>query len=209
MELDDFKNEWVKYDQKLSRNLKFNEEYLRSINFEKYNQALRKPLNLDLLNILIQFVITGLVISFIIRLSDELPYFLSGIISASICSMSLIFSGVRANRLQKLMHYDRSITDFQKGLMRFRILVKRLRPIEYVLSVILGITLLPVVMKGNSGIDLLGNLTIFIPAVFAVIGLSFAIGIGLNIFVYDKGLHDAERLLKLIENFGKEEQETV
>lgn len=209
MELDDFKNEWVKYDQKLSRNLKFNEEYLRSINFEKYNQALRKPLNLDLLNILIQFVITGLVISFIIRLSDELPYFFSGIISASICSTSLIFSGIRANRLQKLMHYDRSITDFQKGLMRFRILVKRLRPIEYVLSVILGITLLPVVMKGNSGIDLLGNLTIFIPAVFAVIGLGFVVGIWLNISVYDKGIRDAERLLQLIENFGKEEQETV
>jgi len=205
MELDDLKSAWAQYDKKLSKTLNLNEELLRSINFEKYNQALKKPMNLELLNIFIQVFMIGLVTVFSIRLSNEILYFLTGLISALMCTISLIFSAVKANRFYKLFYYQLSITNFQKDLTHLRILIMRLRKIEYVIAAIIGITLFPLMVKATTGIDLLGNLTVLIPAICCALGFGYAIGIWLNIIVYDKGIKDAEMFLRMVEKFGKEE----
>ena len=81
----------------------------------------------------------------------------------------------------------------------------RLRKIEYVIAAILGITLFPLMVKATAHIDLLGNLTVFVPAIACALGFGFALGIWLNMFVYDKGMKDAENFLTIIDKFGKEE----
>lgn len=204
MELDDLKGAWALYDKKLSKNLKLNEELLRSINFEKYNHALKKPLNLELLNIIIQVSVIGLLAVFTISLSNEILYLFAGLISALMCSISIIFSAIKATRFNKLLYYHLSITNFQKDLTHLRILVMRIRKIEYTLAAILGITLFPLLIKATAGIDLLGNLTVLIPAILFVLGFGYAIGIWLNVFVYDKGIKDAEIFLNVVDKFGKE-----
>jgi len=205
MELEELKSAWAQYDKRLSQNLTFNEELLRSINFEKYTQALRKPLNLDLLNIFIQVIAIGYITFSSIRLSNEIPYFLIGLMSALMCIISMIFSVVKVIRLNKLFYYHICITDYQKKITELRVLIMRLRKLEYVIAAILGITLLPLFLKANSGIDLLGNLTVLIPAICFAIGFGYAIGIWLNLFFYDKGLMDADKFLSIIDKFGKEE----
>jgi len=205
MELDDLKSAWAQYDKKLSKNLIINEELLKSINFEKYNHALKKPMNLELLNIFIQVFMIGLVTVFSLRLSNEIPYLLTGLIGALMCTISLIFSAVKVNRFNKLFYYHLSITNFQKDLTHFRIFIMHLRTIEYVIAAIMGITLFPMMVKATSDIDLLGNLTVLIPAICCALGIGYAFGICLNIFVYDKGIEDADKFLSIIVKFESEE----
>lgn len=205
MGLEEFKGIWARYDQKLSENLKLNEELLRSINFEKYNQVLKKPLNLELLNIFIQLLMIGLVSVLSIRLSSEIQYFLLGLIGALLCGTSLIFSVVKATRLNKLFYYHLSIKNFQQDITRLRILIIRLRKIEYIIAAIIGITIFPLFIKAFANINILGDLSLLIPGICCVLGIGFAIGILLNMKVYDKGIKDAEMFLSVIDKLGKDE----
>jgi hypothetical protein len=205
MELDDLKGAWAQYDKKLSKNLKLNEELLRNINFEKYNHALKKPMNFELLNVFIQVLMIVGVIVFTIRFSDDTIYFLTGLISTLMCTISLIFSVIKVTRFNKLFYYHLSVTNFQKDLIHLRILIMRMRKIEFVIAAIMGITLFPLIVKATTGIDLFGNLTVLIPALCCALGFGYAIGIWLNIIVYDKGIKDAEMFLSLIDKFDKEE----
>lgn len=81
----------------------------------------------------------------------------------------------------------------------------RLRKIEYNIASIIGITLLPLLVKATAGIDLLGHLTVLIPALVFVLGSGYSIGVWLNLIVYDKSLKDAEMFLSLLNKFSNEE----
>lgn len=205
MELDELKDAWAQYDEKLSKSLKLNEELLRSINFEKINNALKKPMGLEQLNIIIQLIAIVMVTVITIRLSNEIPYFLMGITSALLCAVSMIFSAVKANRFSKILYYHSSIMNFQKDLTKLRILIFHLRKIEYVLAALIGITLFPLLLKAFGDIDMLRNITLIIPGIIVTIGIGFSVGIWLNLFLYDKGLKDAEKFLGLINKFGQAE----
>jgi hypothetical protein len=205
MELDDLKGVWAQYDKKLSENLKLNDELLKLMNFEKHNHALRKPLNLELLNIFIQIFMIGFLTFFLIRLSNEIQYFFTGLIGALLCGISLVFSVVKATRFNRLLYYHLSIMNFQKDITLLRIFIMRLRRIEYVMAALMGITIFPFIIKATANINIFGDLSLLIPGMCCVLGIGFAIGILLNMNVYDKGLKDAEMFLSLIAKFEKDE----
>lgn len=205
MELEDLKNAWSKYDQKLSKNLNLNEELLRTINYDKYNFAVKKPMKLELLNISIQLFMIIFLIPNIIRLSNESLYLIAGIISILLCAISLLFSVAKAKRFNKISYYHLSVTELQKDLAMLRILIIRLRKIEYALSALIGITLFPLLIKIIGNINILDNYYFLIFGISCTIGLGFAIGSWLNLFIYDKGLKDAENFLKLIDKFENED----
>jgi hypothetical protein len=205
MELDDLKGAWAQYDKKLNESLKLNEALLKSINFEKYNHALRKPMNLEMLNIFIQLFMIGFLTVFLVRLSNEIQYFLTGLIGALLCGISLVFSVVMAIRFNRLLYHHLSIMDFQKDLMHLRIFIMRLRKIQYIMAALIGITIFPFLIKATAHIDIFGYLSLLIPGICCVLGIGFAIGILLNMNVYDKGLKDAEMFLKEIAKFEKDE----
>ena len=43
MELDDIKNTWASYDEKLNKSLKLNEELLRKLNLDKSKREMKGP----------------------------------------------------------------------------------------------------------------------------------------------------------------------
>lgn len=204
MELDELKSAWAQYDKILSKNLKLNEELLRSIKFDKFNHAIRKPLDLELLNMVIQFIAILMVTMFTVRLSNEIPYYIAGIFSTLLCATSLAFSAVKATRFYKLLNFNIRITAFQKEFTQLRIFIIRLRKIEHVLAGLIGVLLFPLLMKAVAGVDLLGNHAIIIPGIIATLAIGFAIGTWLNLFIYDKGLKEAEKFLDLIKNYEEE-----
>ncbi|MCK9449694.1 MAG: hypothetical protein M0Q41_12050 [Bacteroidales bacterium] len=205
MELNDLKDIWMQYDKRLKSSLKLNEELLRLINLEKHNRALRKPLRLELLNMMIQIGMIGLTIYFVIQLSTERFYLITGAIACVMCTISLIFSATKVSRLYDLAYYHLSIMQFQKEFIQLKIFIMRLRKIEYNIASIIGITLLPLLVKATTGIDLLGHLTVLIPALVFVLGSGYSIGVWLNLIVYDKSLKDAEMFLSLLNKFSNEE----
>ena len=205
MELDDLKGAWKQYDKKLSDNLKLNEELIRLINFEKCTHALKKPMNLELLNIFIQVFMIGYLIVLSIRLSNEIQYLLTGLIGALMCAISLIFSVVKANRFNKLFYKHISIIDFQKGLTLLRIFIMRLRKIEYVIAALIGITVTPIIMKAATNVNIFGDFALLILMICCILGFGFGIGLWLNMIAYDKGIKEAEMFLTIVDKFGKEE----
>jgi len=76
MEINELKDAWAQYDKKLSKVLKLNEELLRSVNLEKSTFALKKPMILELLNMVIQFCVINVIIALLIQLSGETQYLL-------------------------------------------------------------------------------------------------------------------------------------
>lgn len=205
MELDELKRVWGQYDKVLSKNLKINEELLRSINFEKINNALKKPMYLELLNILVQLLAIVLLTVISIRLSNEIHYLAGGLIAGLLSLVSIIFSLVKASQLKNICYYHRSIINFQKDFTRLNVLVSRLRRIEYPLAALLGVIMFPLLLKAFAGIDLIDNLSFFIVGVFCTLVIGFTVGTVLNVFFYDKGLKDAKMFLDLIQRFDEDE----
>ena len=203
--MEDLKNAWSQYDKKLQDHLKLNEEVLRSLNFEKYNNALMKPLHLEWLNIFIQFVMAGVATGIAISLFHEPLFFLAGIAGAMLCAASLVFSLIRAGRMQKLLYHHLNVLDFQKGMEHLKIMIIRFRRVEYLLAPLIGVTLFPLLLKAVAGINLYSQPALFILLACLVIGIGFVTGMMLNATVYDKGIRDAETFLHLLGRYAKEE----
>jgi hypothetical protein len=206
MELNELKLAWAEYDRKLSERLVLNKSFLRSFHLEKYSDALRKPVALELINIVIQAGMAGFATVCAISLSDDIRYLLAGLAGALLCISSLALSAYKVVRFNSLVRFDTGIIDYQKNLMRLRLFIMRLRKTEYIGAPILGITLFPVIIRVTSGTDIIGNLTVIIPWLAVALGSGIALGVWLNMRVYDKGIRDAEMFLELIAAFENENE---
>lgn len=204
MELDDFKGAWAQYDKKLSENLKFNEELLRKMNLDKAKQELQKPINTEILSIIIIFLSIVFVTGFSIRLIDEIQYSIAGFAGVVIGIIYLIFSITKVNKFIKIDYYNSSIVQLQKELSLLKNLILRFRKIELILLPFLVITILPIAFKAIHNINIYERLGIFILEVGFILGISIPVGFWVNMNIYDKKLKDAEMFLKEIDNFEKE-----
>ncbi|MDN5213357.1 hypothetical protein QQ020_14905 [Fulvivirgaceae bacterium BMA12] len=205
MKLDELKNYWVAYDLKLNKNLQFNEAILRKINLEKSEKEMQKPLVFELAGIIIFTFLVAFAITFSIRFSYELHFNLTGLASALVSSVFLIFAFIKANKLVRIDYYNSSIIKLQKELTRLRILLIRLRRIELIMVPVLTNTILPITYKILYDINLYHNLKLFIIEVILILGISYPLGIWINKHFYDEKMKDAERLLKEIETYERQQ----
>ena len=119
MELDDFKTAWAQYDKKLTENLKFNEELLKSMNLDKSNREFNKLLTYEIFTV----VLTGLFLVYIstatIKFASEIKFLLSGIVSIITLLPLLLFAIIKTNILSKIDYYNSSVVDLQKSISLF------------------------------------------------------------------------------------------
>lgn len=205
MELDDLKGAWAQYDKKLSENLKFNEELLRKMNLSKAKQELQKPLNTEIISIIIIFLSIVFVMGFSLRLIDEIQYSIPGFAGVVIGIAYLIFSITKVNKFTKIDYYNTSIVQLQKELLLLNNLILRFRKLELILLPFLVIAILPIAFKATHNINIYERLGLFILEAGFILGISIAVGFWVNKIVYDKKLKDAKMFLKEIENFEKVE----
>jgi hypothetical protein len=204
MELEELKKTWAQYDQKLSENLKLNEELLRSINFEKYSHALKKPYYLELFSIAVESFMFIIVTISSIRMIGEFQFSIPGFAGALLCMISMIFSIITVKRIEKLFVCDSSIIEHQKELLRLKAFVLRIRRFAYIIAPLLGLLIMPVFIKTVSNLNIYDRPEFLLLICFSVV-LGLILGTWLNISVYDKGIRDAERFLKEITKFEKDE----
>lgn len=204
MELEELKKTWAQYDKKLSENLKLNEELLRSINFEKYSHALKKPYYLELFNIGIQSFLFIIVIILSTRIIGEFQFSIPGFAGALLCMLSMIFSAITVKRIEKLFVCDSSIIEHQKELLQLKAFVLRLRRFTYIIAPLFGLLIIPVFFKTVNNLSIYDRPELLLVICFAIV-LGLILGTWLNIGVYDKGIRDAEIFLKEIAKFETDE----
>lgn len=201
MELEDLTQAWVKYDQKLSNNLRLNEELLRKINLNSSKKEMQKPLITEICNIAIITVVIILLFLALFRLRHEIIYMSHCIASILLAVPYFVFSAIKINRLTKIDYYDTSIIELQKNIATVKRLTFAFRKYELALIPFLLIAVQPVLFKLVHNINLYHNISLFVIEVVAALAIGYPLGIWLNKHLYDKKFKNVEKLLQDISNF--------
>lgn len=201
MELEDLTQAWAKYDQKLSNNLRLNEELLKKINLNSSKKEMQKPLITEICNIVIITVVIVLLFSALFRLRYEIIYVSHCTAAILLAIPYFIFSTIKINRLTKIDYYDTPIIELQKDIATVKRLTFAFRKYELALIPFLLIAFLPVLFKLVHNINLYHNITLFVIEVVVALAIGYPLGIWLNKHLYDKKFKNVEKLLQDISNF--------
>ena len=201
MELDDLKATWSQYDKKLSENLKLNEELLRKINLNSSRREFQKPLNWEVVNLVVASLIVVYFSAISMRFINELRFSIPGIIAVLIAVVYLCFSIIKVKRFLKIDYFQCSVVKLQKEIAELKQLVLRIRKYE------LG--LMPFLVAFLYPIDIFNHTWLLVFNLIFVVGISGIVSIWINKNYVDKKLNNAKRLLEDIAAFEKEESKCL
>jgi hypothetical protein len=205
MELDDFKTVWAQYDEKLTANLKLNQELLRKMNLNSSKKEMQKPLIYELIGVVVFSLLIIYVVAFSIRFINEPKYFIPGIISIVIGTVYLIFAIIRANKFLSLDYYSSSVLKLQKDMAVLKRSVLQFRKFEIILTPLLVLPLIPLGFKAVHNIDIYKNSILFSIEAILILSTSIPLYLWINKHMYDNKIKHTESLLKEIEKFESEE----
>jgi hypothetical protein len=201
MELNELKSVWAQFDKKLTENLKLNEEVLKRVCLNKSKSELRIPIYYELVNSCGLFLVMVYVAIASIRLINQLQFCIPGFVSILIVLVYLIFAIIKAIGLLKIDYYHSTIVGLQSEIARLRILVLRLRKIEFACSLPLILSLLPILFKSVSNIDIYSNIRLLTIELILIVSISFPLTYWMNKYLYDKKINEAENHIKDINRF--------
>jgi hypothetical protein len=205
MEFDDLKNAWKQYDEKLSENLKVNQELLKKTNLHYSKQELAPLLTWEWVGITASVLTIVLSLFFAIKYIEMPRFWLSGFGIVLICSVFLAFSVIRMKYLLRIDYFNLPILTLQKNLINFNKQVLVTRKYELILIPFFIILIIPILGKVINGIDVYNNSRLFIQK--SVLGIAFCIPsiVLYNKYFVDKKLKNAQALLEALNRFEKED----
>ena len=204
MELDDLKRSWTEFDNKLDRNLKFNESLLRKMNMNTAKREFQKPLNIEIVNIVVAFLVIIYVSSMSIKFISELRFSIPGLLAVFVVFVYLYFSIRKANRFLKIDYFQSSVVKLQKEIAGLNQLVLRFRKYEFGMGPVLVLFLFPIIFKAYNKIDIYKHVWLFIIAFVSAVSIGVIGMILINKFYVDKKMKNVNRLLEEIVKFEKE-----
>lgn len=204
MELDDLKKSWIEYDKKLSENLKLNETLLRKINLNNSKKEFQKPLNLEIVNIVVAFLAVVWVLAISFKFIEQPKFSMPGLIAAMIGLVYLTFSIIKVNRFTKIDYYQKSVVNLQKDIAKLNQFVLKIRKVELILMPFLISMLFPILFKAVHNMDIYKKIWLFVFEIVFVAGIGLIVTIWINKKFVDKKMKNVDRLLDEIANFEKE-----
>lgn len=201
MELDEIKNIWSQYDEKLNKNLKFNETLLQKMNLNKSRLEMQKPLIYELISAMLVFLFTAYLIAISMRIINEPKFSVPGLIAAVITIIYFAFSVIRLNKFLKLEYYDSSILKLQKQIANLKYTTSRFLKFELILAPFLVLTTLPIMFKVIHNFNVYENVLVASLVTIFVIACSIPLVIWIYKHLYAKKISNTEKLLKEIEAF--------
>lgn len=204
MELEEIKKIWTSYNEKLDKNIKFNEEFLVKINLDKSKKEMNTPLNYEICSIITAILVILLILKFTLNYGDNIVYLLSGILSIILCTIAFFLSFHKIKLLLHIDYFSMSVVDIQKSILKFKTTYLLYKKIEMILSPLLIITILPVLGKGIRGFDF--SLYMYNYIIITIIALLISYPILILIYknLYDKKMKHAFQLLKEIQSFEED-----
>jgi len=204
MELDDFKTAWAQYDKKLTENLKFNAELLKSMNLDKSNREFNKLLTYEIFTV----VLTGLFLIYIstatIKFASEIKFLLSGIVSIITLLPLLLFAIIKTNMLSNIDYYNASVVDLQKSISLFNQKYVAFRKLELFIFPLYIISTAPILVKAARNFDFFVHIERYSVGVFLALIIGYPLLIWIYKNWYDKKIQHAKQFLEEINKFEKE-----
>ncbi|MGM0612455.1 MAG: hypothetical protein ACQESM_02970 [Bacteroidota bacterium] len=206
MELDDLKQTWLKYDKKLSDNLKTNRELLKKINLDRAKSAMDTPKNYELISLIIGFLFLLYVVTSTIRFSADSKFLVSGTLTSLWTIIMITLTLGKLKLLTNLDFYNQSVLNIQKRLAKIKKKYLQYKRFELYTIPLFVIVAAPILAKAMRGFDFFES-----PLKYAI-SFAVAIGIGYPITIwiyknwYDKKLKNTDNFLNELEEFEKNVQ---
>lgn len=203
MELENLKNKWEQFDAKLTENLKINEKLLKRLNYSNSKNEMQKLLLTEQLNIAGLFIAFIFFTAYSTRLLNELQYSVPGLFGSLLLLVSITFSVMKVSKLLRLNYFDSSILDLQSKLAKIKVLVLRLRRIEYLMIPLVMFSLLPITFISVADTDIYEHIDKLWLQILLIFGftITFILVILINKNMYDRKMQNAEDFLKEIAHF--------
>lgn len=204
MELDELKNTWQQYDQKLEENLKLNEQLFRSLKLDHSQKAMFRPLLTDIFNVLILFIMLLIATTHLRELFPDLILRISILGFLLYCIICITLSIKRIIALTNIDYYNSTVVELQKKISDFKKMYQKFKIIEMVcIPLLFGLPFLVLKIQYQEDIH-------SIPLIVLAIGLILGLGLGCLLYqwlykhLYDKQIKATNHFLKELEEFEKE-----
>jgi hypothetical protein len=204
MELDELKSAWKSYDQKLSENLKLNEQLLRNMNLERSKREINSPLISEIISIMIGFAFLLFFVSTTLKNSGEMKFLIPGLMNSIICFVILVLSAKKIRLLSEIDLFNTPIVELQRAILIVKQKMLLYKKIEFCLMPFFGLFLAPILIKGLRNIDIYGNPIRYIIALFIGLGIGYPLAIWIYKHWYQKKLNNVEILLNELKMFELE-----
>ncbi|NLE63419.1 MAG: hypothetical protein GX612_06245 [Bacteroidales bacterium] len=205
MELDDIKNTWASYDEKLNKSLKLNEELLRKLNLDKSKREMKGPFYYETTSLIMTGLLIIVISGYTYRYGSEIVYLVSGLLSILFCLTEFVFSFQKLKILTRIDYYNMSVIDLQKNVLTFKNKYLQFKKIELTYTPLFVVSLIPILGKGLRGFDFFSYYTLYIFITIIVLIIAYPILIWIYKNLYDKKLKNTMQFLKELEVFEKNE----
>lgn len=205
MELDELKNVWMQYDQKLTDNLKLNENILRKMSLDKSKREMNTPLYYEIFGVVLGVVFFLYVLNATIKFGEEIKYLVPGILTSMISLVFLIFSIIKTSLLTNIDYFNTPIVDIQRAILKVKQKYLQLKKFEFYIIPFFVVAAAPILAKALKGMDLFAHPYRYVVGIF----ISLLIGYPLAIWIYKNGyskkLKNVSSFLEELNKFEKEE----
>ncbi|MFV0590130.1 MAG: hypothetical protein ACK5M7_01980 [Draconibacterium sp.] len=204
MELEELKQAWLEYDNKLSSGLKTNHLLLRKMNLNHAKAAMATPLYYELFSFVIVFALLIGTVSSTIRFASSTKLLISGGLTILWLIVSLVLTARKIKGLSNLNFYNASVLEIQKQLALVQKRYQWYKKFEFYTFPVFAVVAIPVGVKAVHGFD------IFEYPWQYVIGVTLALAIGYPLAIwiyknwYDKKLQDTNEVLTELDQFEQE-----
>jgi len=208
MESNDIQELWAKYNEKLDQHLKFNSNLLRKMNLDKSKREFNKSFSYEIINLSISILIVIITGSRSFQYLDNMPIYLSFILSALIGIAYSTLSIIKIQKFSKINFYSNvSIINYQKQLADLRKTVLKYKKIELFLMPLLLITILPVASMLAHNVNIFDDLTRFIATYIICLIICYPAALWLYKQLYENKLQNIMTFLDEITEYEKTESE--
>jgi magnesium-transporting ATPase (P-type) len=204
MELDELKKSWSEYDQKLTDNLRLNEELLRKMNLNSSKKEMQKIVIYEYIGIAMAIVLIIVLMAFTWAYWNNLKYSIPSTLSTLMTFLYLSFGYTRLKAIQNIDYYEAPILEVQKGILEVKQKALKQRKFELILLPTFLLPLIPVLFKMVHDINIYQEMRLLIIEVVLIIGLSYPLLFWIYRQLYDKKFKLADQHLQELKKFENE-----
>lgn len=203
MKLEELKNTWQQYDQKLEEHLQLNEKLFKNLHLEKSRRSTDNILKWEIINSIICLILFIISAYWIKEYINKPILLISAIALIIFCSLNIILSLKKIIALINIDYYNLSVFELQKKIVTFKKRSHRFRIIELA-STPLALGLGTLIPQSLFGIDISQFPVILGMAIGSGSGIGWLLALWLYKNIYEKPLANTNRFLHELEEFEQE-----
>ena len=179
------------------------------MNLDKSKNELNKPMYGEIVSVIVMFLVFLSMMFYGFYMIKQPIFSILSFISAAIAFTCMLFAILKTKAFLKIDYYNTPIIQLQSEITSLKMFILKLRKIEFVMIVLISLSIVPVLFKWLHGVDIFASRYFIDPIIriTLILAIVFPLSIWMNKHFYDKKIENAQYHLKEIERFSKEENE--